>query len=70
MTRAAWRAGVLGALNLAVRVLAVRLTLMLSVLGAVALTLYAIELPDPWRLGAVAIYTLTCVVPLIWLAAK
>src|SRR5215831_20634440 len=45
--RAAWRAGVLGALNLAARVLAVRCTLMLSVVGAALLTWLAVAEHDP-----------------------
>jgi len=60
----------LGALNLAARVLAVRCTLMLSVVGAALLTWLAVAEHDPWRLAAVAIYTVTVCLPLVWLAAK
>ena len=66
----AWKAGVLGALNLAARVLAVRLILLLATIGAAGLTWMALAEHDPLRLIAVGIYTLTVVVPLIWLSSR
>ena len=68
--RRAWKQGVLGAMNVAVWLLAVRMILLLAVVGAVILTWYALTAPDPFRLGAVALYTVTVVVPLVWLARR
>ena len=68
--RAAWKAGVLGALNLLALVLAVRFTLLVAVIGAIILSTFAVREPDPWRLGAVAIYAAIVVVPTVWLASR
>ncbi|HEY2530288.1 MAG TPA: hypothetical protein VGJ20_20520 [Xanthobacteraceae bacterium] len=68
--RAAWKAGVLGALNVATVILAVRLTLLVSVGGAISLTWLALRDPDPYRLGALAVYAVLVVVPLVWLAGR
>jgi hypothetical protein len=69
-TRAAWRRGVLGALNVATAILAVRLILLLGVVGAVVLTVLALPAAQPMHLAALAIYVLGVVVPLVWLAGK
>ena len=68
--RAAWKAGVLGALNVIVLMTAVRLTLLVSVSGAIALAYLTLQNPDPFRLGALAVYAAIVVVPLIWLASR
>jgi hypothetical protein len=68
--RAAWKAGVLGAVNVLLIVLAVRLTLLVAVAGAIYLTIVAANAPDPYRLGAVGIYTLLVVGPMVWLASR
>lgn len=68
--RAAWKAGVLGTLNVISAVLAVRLILLVSVSGAVALAYLALHEPDPYRLGALAVYGVLVVLPLVWLAAR
>lgn len=68
--RAAWKAGVMGSLNVLFVILAVRLILLVAVIGAIALTLIAAREPDPWRLAAVAAYAIIVVVPLTWLAAR
>jgi hypothetical protein len=68
--RAAWKAGLLGALNAATAILAVRLILLVSVCGAVALAYLALHDPDPYRLGALGVYAVLVVVPLIWLSAR
>ena len=70
LARQAWRQGVLGAVNLFALVLAVRLTLMLSVLGAVALAWLAAEQQNPYRLAALGIYTVSVVLPLVALAGR
>ena len=68
--RGAWKAGVLGAMNLLAVVLAIRLTLLVAVAGAIYLTIVAANAPDPYRLGAVGIYTLLVVGPMVWLASR
>ena len=68
--RASWKQGVMGAMNVATRILAVRMILLLAVLGAVILTWLALLTADPVRLGAVALYTITVVMPLVWLSSR
>ena len=68
--RAAWKAGVLASINVLAIVLSVRLTLLVAVVGAIGLTIIALDRPDPFRLGAVAIYALVVVLPTIWLASR
>ena len=68
--RAAWKAGVMGALNVIAVVLAVRFILLVAVAGAIILTVIAINVPDPWRLGALAIYAVTVVVPTVRLSSR
>lgn len=68
--RAAWKAGVLGALNLATRILAVRMILMIAVIGAIALTFSALLEHDMFRLIALGIYCAIVVVPVVILAAR
>jgi hypothetical protein len=68
--RAAWKAAVLGSLNVLFVILAVRAILLVAVIGAIYLTIIATTTPDPWRMGAVAVYAIIVVVPLTWLAAR
>lgn len=68
--RTAWKAGVLGALNVIVLVTAVRLILLVSVCGAIALTYLALANPDPYRLIALGIYAGVVVVPMTWLSSR
>lgn len=68
--RGAWKAGVMGAFNVASVILAVRLTLLVAVVGAIALAYLALASTDAFRLGVLAIYALVVVVPLVWLAAR
>jgi hypothetical protein len=70
MHRAAWQAAVLGTLNVITVVLAVRLTLLVSVCGASFLAWLALSEPDPYRLGTLGVYGVVVVLPLIWLAAR
>lgn len=67
--RAAWRAGVLGAVNVFTMILAARLLVLVAIGGAIALTWYALEQPDLYRLVALGIYCSLVVVPSIVLAA-
>lgn len=68
--RAAWRQGVLGAVNVLALVLSVRLILLVAITGAISLTVIAIRDPDPWRMAALGIYALTVVVPTVWLSSR
>lgn len=67
--RAAWKAGVLGALNALFVIVAVRAILLVAIIGAIYLALTVIAAPDPWRLGALAIYAMI-VAALIWLSSR
>lgn len=68
--RAAWKAGVLGAINVLVLVTAIRMIVLVALIGDIVLTAMALNAPDPWRLGALAIYSLAVVVPVVWLASR
>ena len=68
--RAAWKAGVIGALNVILIIVAVRITLMIAIVGAIVLSVTAIQAPDPWRLGALAIYAALVVIPTVFLASR
>lgn len=68
--RAAWKAGVLGSINVLAIVLAVRLGLLVAIVGAIVLTYITIEAPDPFRLGALAIYCAFVLLPTTWLASR
>ena len=70
ITRAAWRAGVLGALNLAALILSLRLILLIATGGAIMLTYLALGDRPPFALVALAIYCATVLMPLVWLAAR
>ena len=66
----AWKAAVFGTVNVLSVLLAVRLTLLVSVCGAIALAYLALTAADPYKLGALGIYSVVVVVPLVWLAAN
>lgn len=68
--RAAWKGAVLGALNVLVRVTAIRGIVMIAVIGGIVLALTALSAPDPWRLGVLSIYSLFVVVPVVWLSSR
>jgi hypothetical protein len=68
--RSAWKAGVFAAFNVLAMILAIRLIVLTSVIGAISLTWLALQQPDFYRLGALAIYCAFCVVPTIFLACR
>ena len=70
MHRAAWKAGVLGAVNVLVMLLAARLIVLVAIGGAIGLTWQALGNPDPNRLIALGIYGAAVVIPCVWLAAR
>ena len=60
----------LGAINALTAILAVRLTLLVAVSGAVWLAYLTLQQPDPYRLGALGVYAAAVVLPLVLLAAR
>jgi hypothetical protein len=71
--RAAWKAGVMGALNLLAVVLAVRLVLLVAVVGALWLAKLALDVPPPIQQAALimlAVYCATVVLPMVWLSSR
>lgn len=66
----AWRAGAIGAVNVIAAILAVRLTLLVGVAGAIGLTWLALQQPDPVRLIALGIYVVGTIPALTWLAGR
>lgn len=70
MSRRAWRASVIGGLNIAALILGARLILLLATLGAFTLAWVAIQNPQLLQLGALAIYLLGVLAPLTWLASR
>jgi hypothetical protein len=68
--RAAWRAGVLGSLNFAAKILAARAIVLIAVLGGIGLTWTALADPNGYRIGVMAIYAVGAIGGSVWLAAK
>jgi hypothetical protein len=68
--RAAWKAGVLGALNVMIMITAARFVVLIAVIGGIVLTAIALDGADPWRLVALAIYAVAVVVPVVWMTAR
>jgi hypothetical protein len=71
--RSAWKAGVLGAVNLLAIVLAVRLVLLVAVLGALWLAKLALDVPAPVQQAALimlGVYCATVVLPMVWLSSR
>ena len=70
IARSAWKQGVLGSLNVISVILAVRLTLLLSVGGAIYLTYLALQGPDLYRLATLGIYAGVVIPSMVWLASR
>jgi hypothetical protein len=75
--RAAWKAGVLGAVNVLVALVAVRLILLIAVIGAITLAWAVvpalIKATDPiaWpALIMLVVYGFLVVIPLVWLSSR
>ena len=71
--RAAWKAGVMGALNLLAVVLAVRLVLLVAVFGALYLAKIALDAPSALQMPALimlGVYCATVVIPMVWLSSR
>jgi hypothetical protein len=71
--RGAWKAGVMGALNLLAVVLAVRLVLLVAVIGALWLAKLALDVPVAMQMPALVmlgVYCATVVIPMVWLSSR
>lgn len=66
--RGAWKAGVLGAISVLVMVVSVRLLVLVSVMGAIALAWASLGNPDLNRQIILGIYGVLVVVPCVYLA--
>lgn len=66
----AWKAGVLGAVNVFAMILGARLLVLVAVCGAIWLTLTALGNPDQYRLIALGTYCIAVVCPTVWLASQ
>jgi hypothetical protein len=63
----------MGALNLLAVVLAVRLVLLVAVIGALYLAKLALDVPAPVQPPALimlAVYCATVVIPMVWLSSR
>lgn len=60
----------MGAIAVVTQVLALRLVVLVAICGGIGLTWTALSSPDPFRLGALAIYGLAVVIPVVWLAGR
>jgi len=67
--RAVWKAGVMGAINVLVAVIAVRLIVLVAVMGGIGLAYMALQEPDAYRLGVVALFGGFVVLPVVWLSS-
>ena len=70
LSRAAWRAGVIASLTVITRILAVRLILLVAVLGSIALAFVVLNSSDVFHLVALGTYCAVVVVPIVLLSAR
>lgn len=70
ISRYAWRQGLLASISVISQILAVRVVLLVAVLGAVFLTYLALSQGDVLRLGALGIYCAVVVAPIVFLSYK
>ena len=73
VSRVAWQRGVMGALNLLAVVLAVRIVLLVAVIGALWLAKLALDVPAPLQIPALVmlgVYCATVVIPMVWLSSR
>lgn len=72
MHRMAWKAGVIGAFNALAVILAVRLILLVAVIGALILAWTVLKASEPVAIPALvmlAVYCALVVIPVVWLSA-
>lgn len=71
--RNAWKAGVMGSLNVLFAVIAARFILLVAVAGALILAWPVAKAPDPIAIPALimlGVYCLLVVIPMVWLASR
>jgi hypothetical protein len=71
--RAAWKAAVMGTLNVLIAVVAVRFVLLLAVVGAFVLAKLSLDVAEPVKTPALimlGVYCATVVLPMVWLASR
>jgi hypothetical protein len=61
---------VLGALQVAVRILSARAILLMAMLGAIGLAIMALTEGDYLRLAVLGTYLVGCLLPLVWLSSR
>jgi hypothetical protein len=69
----AWKAGFIGAFNLLAVVLAVRLVLLVAVIGALWLAKLALDVPVAMQMPALIMLGVYCgavVIPMVWLSSR
>lgn len=66
----AWKQGFVGALNAVMQVTAARMIVLVAVVGGIALTWLTLLEPNPYKLGALAIYAVFVVGSAVWLAGR
>ena len=72
MHRMAWKTGVMGAFNALAVILAIRLILLVAVIGAFVLAWAVLKTPDAVTIPALVVlgvYAALIVVPIVWLSA-
>lgn len=57
-------------MNAVTQVVAARMIVLVAVLGAIGLTVLALQSPDAYRLGALGIYAGAVVGSTVWLAGR
>lgn len=60
----------LGALNIATAILSARLIVLVAVVGGISLSYPALNNPDWFRIGFLAVYCAGVVLPAVWLASR
>ena len=72
-SRAAWKQAVFATINVLLVVLAVRLVLLVAVIGALWLAKLALDVPIAMQMPALVmlgVYCATVVIPLVWLSSR
>jgi hypothetical protein len=70
LTWAAYRAGVIGAMDALWSILSARMAVLVAIAGGIGLAWLCLSSPDPYRLGILGIYSALIVIPVIWLASR
>ena len=71
--RTAWKQAVFATINVLLVVLAVRLVLLVAVIGALWLAKLALDVPAPLQIPALVmlgVYCATVVIPMVWLSSR